>query len=246
MQFHESFPPHRRRDSRRRAEARVYDEIAASSRPGYAYYEFQFGPHAPELDFIIWLEDVGRFGIQVKGGQYQYRQGLWRLRSLDGSWLAKPCPIAQTWDASLSLVEAVRDVIHRRIFVIPVLLFPDGEPDERARRRVNNSKVCAAWGADGLVDRLAEIAKRVGVRKPPTKTQIRDEFEALTGDRMRLDASSCRPHLQTQPYPVPRPATSQSSPHSNRATVTVGRANVLNLYRRIHPNAGEIPPTDEG
>ena len=46
MEFHEPFPEHRRLDPLRQAEARVYDEITASAVPGYALYEFQYGPLA--------------------------------------------------------------------------------------------------------------------------------------------------------------------------------------------------------
>ena len=65
----EQFPPDRRADPRRRAEARVFDAIQSSDRPGLAIYEWQRNPGSPQLDFAIWTQGGGRFGLQVKGGQ---------------------------------------------------------------------------------------------------------------------------------------------------------------------------------
>ena len=42
MQTHPvTFPPDRRNDPMRQAEARVFDELNASRLPGFAYYEWQ-------------------------------------------------------------------------------------------------------------------------------------------------------------------------------------------------------------
>ena len=69
----EQFPPDRRADPMRRAEARVFDAIQSSDRPGLAIYEWQRNPGSPQLDFAIWTQGGGRFGLQVKGGQISLR-----------------------------------------------------------------------------------------------------------------------------------------------------------------------------
>ena len=71
MQMHPTtFPPDRRNDPKRRAEARVFDEINGSRLPGFAYYEWQRDHNSPQLDFALWLLNVGRFGMDIKGGHY--------------------------------------------------------------------------------------------------------------------------------------------------------------------------------
>ena len=47
------FPEHRRRDPKRRAEAKVYGELAGSDAPGYVLYEVKPRSDAPECDFAI-------------------------------------------------------------------------------------------------------------------------------------------------------------------------------------------------
>ena len=81
MKVTPDFPDHRREDPRRAAELRVYNELANSMAPGQAIYELKATPEAPEVDFGIWLEDVARVGLQVKGGQYTTVNGVWRLHT---------------------------------------------------------------------------------------------------------------------------------------------------------------------
>ena len=69
MNMQPQFPPHRRQDPKCNSEAMVYDQLARSYHPGRALYELEAAPEAPELDFFVWLEGVGCFGLQVKGGR---------------------------------------------------------------------------------------------------------------------------------------------------------------------------------
>ena len=63
----EQFPAERRPDPSRRAEDRVFGAGQGSDGPGFANHEGQPDPEAPEMDFILSLPGVGRFGLQVKG-----------------------------------------------------------------------------------------------------------------------------------------------------------------------------------
>ena len=234
IQFHELFPPHRRLGPYRRTEARVYDAIAASNRPGYAFYEFRYGPNGKEVDFFVWMECIARFAIQVKGGQYRYAGGRWYLRRYDGSGQAKPCPLSQTWDSAMAAVRAERDTLRVKIFVVPVLIFPDARPDGRTQRRVDNNKVSVIWGGHDLVNELVAIARRVGIRTPPTESEIRKEFRALTGDVMRRRTGTPRntpPNLPDETPTSPQPGRAAHA-YRQGPTVTVWPAKVVNLYRR--------------
>ena len=75
MRIHPEFPAHRRGDPQRRAELAIYNELAASAAPGFALYETRANSTAPEIDFALWLEDVGHFGLDVKGGAYSMEHG---------------------------------------------------------------------------------------------------------------------------------------------------------------------------
>ena len=68
MNIRPEFPPHRRKDSGRSTEVGVHDQLAGSGLPSHAVHELKPLPEGPKLDFAAWIEGVGRFGIEVKGG----------------------------------------------------------------------------------------------------------------------------------------------------------------------------------
>ena len=175
-----AFPPHRRQDPRRRAEAIVYDQLAGSSLPGHALYELRPLPEAPELDLAVWLQDRGRFGIQVKGGPYSVDKSVWTLETVNGTEYV-PCPLTQTWDAAIAVRDAVDRVLGFKVFIIPVLLLTDTPPDPSIEGWAAQRKVKVLFGADNLVDRLLALADGTGVTYPPTAGHILNEVDAVTG-----------------------------------------------------------------
>ena len=70
MEIRPKFPKHRLHDPKRRAELAVYRELEASTTLGVAFYEPRFGPYTRGLDFGVWLEGIGRFAIEDKGGHH--------------------------------------------------------------------------------------------------------------------------------------------------------------------------------
>ena len=180
MKIQPAFPPHRRQDPRRRAEAIVYDQLAASGLPGHALYELKPLPEAPELDFAVWLQDRARFGAQVKGGPYSVDKSVWTLRTSQGIEHV-PCPLTQTWDAAIAVRDAVDRVLGFKVFIIPVLLLTDTPPDPSIEEWAAQRKVKVLFGADNLVDRLLALADGTGVTYPPTADHILNEVDAVTG-----------------------------------------------------------------
>ena len=175
----DQFPPDRRADPMRRAEARVFDAIQSSDRSGLAIYEWQRNPGSPQLDFAIWTQGGGRFGLQVKGGQISLENGKWYLETPGGPE-EKPSPLCVTWDAAMSLREDIIDVLGDTCcFVIAVLLFPDMEPDPAIVAEAKRSNVHVLWGTDNLMNRLAAIAARKAYY-PPNADDIRREVAAVT------------------------------------------------------------------
>ena len=78
------FPATRRKKPTRRAERRIYEALAGSDRQGFVYYEWRRGYERIELDFAVWIVDLGRFALQVKGGHYLLIDGEWYLKTRDG------------------------------------------------------------------------------------------------------------------------------------------------------------------
>ena len=178
MQIQPNFPNNRRRDPRRRAELVVYYQLAASDLPGLAIYEARVSVAGPEVDFALWLQNQGRFALQVKGGRYSLQDGEWYLHTDDGPE-RKDCLLKEASDGAFSIRDAVKRRLSRRVFVVPVLLFPDMDPDLAIQARAVGDKTCILWGSDDLVERLLQLAQDVEVRYPPTAEQMRREAEAI-------------------------------------------------------------------
>ena len=172
------FPEHRLQDPRRQAEWRVYQEIAGSQAPGRALYEMRAGLHVPQLDFGIWLQDVAHYGLQVKGGETATAGGEWRLHSANGPETI-PSPIAQTFDAAIAIRDIIKAQLHRKVFIFPVLCFPDMVPDPIIEARAAEGHVTVLWGGDDLIGRMKELAKTQTIHRPPTAERIAQEVELI-------------------------------------------------------------------
>ena len=172
------FPEHRRGDPKRRAEARVYDELAGSDAPGFVLYEAKPRSDAPELDFAIWIEGVGTFGVQVKGGEIRLERGEWSLVTDQGRRKVKSLT-AETWDAAMAIHDAIHEKLGRKEFVLPVICFPDMEYDEHLKERCAAKKIHVVFGVEDLVQQLQDLAEAAEVYQTPTARTIQEEVELI-------------------------------------------------------------------
>ena len=89
-----------------------------------------------------------------------------------------PCPLTQTWDAAIAVRDAVNRVLGFKVFIIPVLLFPDTPQDQTVEEWATQRRVKVL--SDDLIGRLLELADSVGGKYPPTADHIRHEVAAVT------------------------------------------------------------------
>ena len=184
--YPEEFPPHRRGDPLRGAEARVFAALQALNRPGFAYYEWQRDKQHRQLDFALWIEGVGRFGLEVKGGWYVLIRGVWYLKNRRTGQLEQlsSSPLEQVSDATMSLYKEVTEKLGGGAFFTPTLLFPDLAWDPAIAARAERSKVHLIWSLERLAERLAAIAAAAGVLYPPTAAEIRQEVAAVSDGQL--------------------------------------------------------------
>ena len=210
MQMHPRlFHRHRRHDPLRRAEARTFDALKRCGRPGFTHYEWQRNRRSPQLDFALWPEEVGRFGLQVKGGRYRLEQGEWQFWDFNsGEYRGVPtCPLAVTSDAAMSLLKELAQALDRSNFVVPVLVFPDRDPDPATARRAERSNVHLVWRRETLPetlpDRLTRIAREARVFHPPNEAAVRREVAVITDGQVSYPEESPARGLKETPKPAP-------------------------------------------
>ena len=156
MKIYPPFPTCREATPTRRAEKLIYETLEASELDGLALYEVKPLSSAPQLDFAVWILDVGTFGIQTKGGRYIMIDGEWRLVT-DRGQIRKESPIPGTWDAAMAIHDWVQEQLRHKTFVIPVLVLTDMEPDAEIEALAAARNVAVHWGSpDNLVELAAE------------------------------------------------------------------------------------------
>ena len=187
MHLSPAFPERRRESPFFRREAQVYDQFARCPLSGFVLYEIRPFPHAPDLDFAIWLQGHARIPLQVKGGGYSLKNGVWRLHTQSGAEQVVTCPLVQTLDAAFAVKDAVKKRLRRRVYVLPVLVFPDMAADPSIDILAASRRVQVLWGGHDLVNRLIHLSQIVGIGYPPTAQDIREEVEAVTQGLIRPD-----------------------------------------------------------
>ena len=189
MRMHpREFPSGRRRKRKRQAEGRVYAALAGSDRRGFCYYEWRRGYGRIELDFAVWIEGLGRFALQVKGGPHLLIDGEWHRKTPAGVRPVGSSPLDEAWLAALDLHDDIEDLAEtaHNPFVIPVLLFPDMEPDPDIRSLAKRKGVYVIWGVENLFKDLERIVRSRGVSDTLPAERIAREVWAVTDGLIRL------------------------------------------------------------
>ena len=175
------FPEQRRNDPKRRAEAEVFDALVNMGKDGRGIYEFRYRPDGQQVDYALWLDNLGRIAGQVKGGPYRLDDDArWYLRTYEGEWEPRPSPVQETVDGRLEMHDAIEKATGYYNFIAGVLIFPDMERNRDMERLAwNRDSVSIVWGLDGLEDAVERIAERVGFRRPPKPAHSRNEQQQV-------------------------------------------------------------------
>ena len=177
------FPASRRQDPKRQAEARVYDALTRLEFDGHGLYEFRYRDGGQQVDFAVWVHGLGRFAIEVKGGEYEMPEpGEWALLQPDGSRLAVQSPIDEAADGGLEMRNAIQQATTYKNFVAAVLLFPDMERVSKIERAARNARsVYTIWGLEQLEEDLERVAVLAAFRRPPLSRISANECDKLRG-----------------------------------------------------------------
>ncbi len=204
------FPATRRKMPTRRAERRIYEALASSDRQGFVFYEWRRGYERIELDFAVWIVDLGRFALQVKGGHYLLIDGEWYLKTRDGLVPIETSPLDEAWLAALELHDEIeeRAATPHNPYVIPVLVFGDMEPDPVMEALARRKGVYLVWRTDDLVADLSAIVRGREVSGALSTDRIDREVCAVTDGMIRLGEA----REVEAPAKAARPVTKSPAP----------------------------------
>ena len=202
MRMHPTpFPETRQNNAKHQAELLVYQTLSRSAAPGLALYGFHPDRNAPESDFLLWLEGVAHFNIEVKGSEYTLENGMWRLHSCHGSEKVSS-PLTQAWDSAVSVRSAVRSKLGRRIFVYSVLLFTDMDGDPAIQEAADsNNRTHLLWRVRPYRGEVVRDSPRSRKRLLPTPQRRRYRRRPDCGYRAWTSQQTLRRNRQPLVFP---------------------------------------------
>ena len=176
MKIQPEFPFCYMDDPMRRAEQTIYRILKESEAPGRALYEARVLPNGRQIDLAVWLEGIGRYAIEVKGGRYVIdpETGEWYLLT-DGGRYHKSSPVTQAWEAAMSIPDVIKQRLHRGVYIIAVLAFPNMDHDQVIVDAAARHHVDTIFGSERWVEHLVELSGPHHIIVPPTADQIDQE-----------------------------------------------------------------------
>ena len=224
MQMAQPFPENRINDPKRRAELAVYEEIANSPVSGLTVYGSKVGPDSPEIDFALWISDVGRFTNEVKGGCYTLEAGKWKLITTDGPQPVSS-PVLQARDSAMCIRDTIKQHCNKRRYILACLTFTDMNPDPAILEDAAKFNVHVKFGVSGLVEEMQRVASEQ-IYGVPTAMHIQGEAQLLVPGIQYQEAPRQEAPSLSRPNeaPAPSPDLNMTAPH-----VTI-HAGVVNIY----------------
>ena len=237
MIIHPPFPEKRLADPRRQGGLRVYQDIANHPAPGLAIYSGKLGPGIPEVDFSLWLQQEARAAMEVKAGPYSLKCGELILHSPNGSEVVD-CPIIQARDSAISIKDAVKESLRRRVFMLAFLIFPDMDPDPDIIELASRQKVNVIFGSRGIVDEVVRVAKAEKIFRPPAASHIQEEAELFIPGIKYPTMGNAVSHGDS-------PAASRSRMDVATHQIIIQHVDVVNLYTMGNGAGlfGQSPPS---
>ena len=242
----EEFPESRRDNPIRNAEGRVIDALLAVKLDGFAIYELRSEGSPGQVDLALWVTNMGRFAVQVKGGRYRLDEnGQWSLASYDGGWeRVNNSPLQETVDASIAMRQVIKDATGYKNYIAGILLFPDMEQDPGIERvAIDHEGVYVIWGVDNLRSDLEHIAGQAHFYHPPKAKYSENEWQKVNQWQYRGVGADAKSRGGAGPLVEIPPADKEDGePHIVAGSVTIHIAHVEKLeIRQSQPG-----PTADG
>ena len=235
-----------REDPQFKAWASVFDALSQCPRAGEVVCNFAGVQPSGQAAAFLWLEGLGRFGLIALGGHYSVDPAArqWSCQDPSGAAAASD-PRQRAADAAMSMRRQIHERTDFEVFVIPVVVFTDMEPDSAIVREASRTNVCAVFGAHRLLSELDAALQRIEVRRPPSAEHVRNEAHALKR-AFGIDAAQPAADSNLDAEPPADPNTDAAdqatvedlSLSAHSITITINR--VDQLIVRPAPGAGPI------
>ena len=217
------FPEHRLNDPKRRAEADVFDALRNLGLDGHGLYEFRYRRGGRQVDFALWLDDLGRFAGSTKGGNHLLdRTGKWYRRGPDGVLEPIPSPLKELVDGCIEMRNGIIEATSYKNFIAGLLFLPDMQPDEAIERVAREHEhMHVIFGLGSLEEDLKRIVEMEGFVSPPEPRHSDNESSKV--NELQIRGSSA---LREDGREMPDGASGQANDLETERQLTLGSATI--------------------
>ena len=214
----------------------VFDALSQCQRVGEVVCNFAGLQPSGQVAAFLWLEGLGRFGLIALGGHYCVDPAArqWFCHGPSGG-AAAPDPRQRAADAAMSMRRQIHEQTDFEVFVIPVVVFTDMEPDPAIVKEASRTNVCAVFGTDGLLSDLDAALQRIEVRRPPSADHVRNEARAL---KVAFGIDAAQPAADPDSDAADQATVEDLSLSAHSITIHIAR--VDQLIVKPAPGAGPI------
>ena len=138
------------------AEMEFCNQLEQSDRSGQALQEPMVAPESPTPQWLVSFPEVGRFAVTFLEGHWSVENGRWSRGADDVSTLVDN-PLETAWQSATAVRTELKEQLELGCYVISMVVFTDMEPDAAILEAAQGRSVRVLWGANGLVERLANL-----------------------------------------------------------------------------------------
>ena len=224
------------------AEEEARARFEASDRPGQALFHPLVDPGDTAPHCVVFVEGVSRFAIRFMPGQYSLTNGQWLRQDDGGAAVPVEDPLEETWRAAAAVRTRLSRELEMGAYVIPVVIFPDMEPDAAILAAAQGRSVRALWGQGNDVQRLANLPDEQEAYPQLSRRFIEREVATLSRPSSHGEPVLAEPVAAEFPEENP---SEEARPEVSGpiGALTVGPVETVNIYVTIvNGGAGAEPP----
>ncbi len=223
------------------AEQDAWDQFQASDRNGQALFHPWVDPKDAAPHCVVFFERIGRLVVRFIPGRCRLHHDQWLSENAAGATFSLPDPFKETWRSA----NAVRNRLKLRpdigVYAIPVLVFPDMEPDAGILAEAQTRKVRVLFGASDLTSNLVDLPSEAEMRPKFIGRYIEEEVQLLM-HRPDEETDRSETPIEAPAYEV---LSEEASPavEGPAGAIMVQRVEVMNIYVTIvYGGNGDEPP----
>ena len=210
------------------AQMEFCNQLEQSDRSGQALQEPVVAPGSPTPQWLVSFPEVGRFAVTFLEGHWSVENGRWSRGEDDAATLVDN-PLETAWQSAKAVRMELKEQLELGCYVISMVVFTDMEPDAAILEAAQGRSVRVLWGANDLVERLANLPEE-------------RELQSHLCDRYIVQETAV---LRRQPERA-APAPEQAPLEMGNGQLVIQHVDVVNVYVNAGVGSSLLLPGAQG